>query len=59
MIVSVVEAELAMMLAQFADCRIDDGRIALRNGILPESRIQTGIAVATAYASTTPYYRLT
>lgn len=44
LIASAVEAELAVMLAQFADRRLDDGRQAVvRNGFLPERRIQTGI----------------
>lgn len=44
LIASAVEAELAVMLAQFADCRLEDGRQAVvRNGFLPERRIQTGI----------------
>lgn len=39
-----VEAELAEMLAQLAEYRLDDGRLAVvRNGFLPERRIQTGI----------------
>ncbi|MBD1573895.1 IS256 family transposase [Vibrio sp. S17_S38] len=44
LIASAVEAELAVMLAQFAECRLDDGRQAVvRNGFLPERTIQTGI----------------
>ena len=44
LIASAVEVELAVMLAQFADCRLEDGRQAVvRNGFLPERSIQTGI----------------
>lgn len=44
LIASAVEAELAVMLARFAGHRLDDGRQAVvRNGFLPERRIQTGI----------------
>lgn len=44
LIASAVEAELAVMLARFAGRRLDDGRQAVvRNGFLPERRIQTGI----------------
>ncbi|WGE30902.1 IS256 family transposase (plasmid) [Edwardsiella tarda] len=44
LIARAVEAELAVMLAQFAELRLDDGRQAVvRNGFLPERRIQTGI----------------
>lgn len=44
LIASAVEAELAVMLAQFADRRLEDGRqVVVRNGFLPERRIQTGI----------------
>ena len=44
LIARAVEAELAVMLARFADLRLDDGRQAVvRNGFLPERRIQTGI----------------
>ncbi|RAP68529.1 putative transposase, mutator type [Candidatus Erwinia dacicola] len=44
MIASAVEAELAVMLARFADLRLDDGRqTVVRNDFLPEPRIQTGI----------------
>lgn len=44
LIASAVEAELAVMLEQFAGLRLDDGRQAVvRNGFLPERRIQTGI----------------
>lgn len=44
LIASAVEAELAVMLAQLYDRRLDDGRLAVvRNGFLPERRIQTGI----------------
>lgn len=44
LIASAVEAELAVMLALFAGHRLDDGRQAVvRNGFLPERRIQTGI----------------
>lgn len=44
LIASAVEAELAVMLAQFSDRKLDDGRQAIvRNGFLPERLIQTGI----------------
>jgi len=44
LIASAVEAELAVMLAQLAERRLDDGRLAVvRNGFLPERHIQTGI----------------
>lgn len=44
LIASAVEAELAVMLAQFSDRQLDDGRQAIvRNGFLPERLIQTGI----------------
>ena len=44
LIASAVEAELAVMLAQFVDSRLEDGRLAVvRNGFLPERLIQTGI----------------
>ena len=36
LIASAVEAELAVMLAQFVDSRLEDGRLAVvRNGFLP------------------------
>lgn len=44
LIASTVEAKLAVMLAQFARCQLEDGRQAVvRNGFLPERSIQTGI----------------
>ena len=44
LIANAVEAELETMLSQYADHRLDDGRLAVvRNGFLPERSIQTGI----------------
>jgi putative transposase len=39
-----IEAEIAVLLAQYADCHDPQGRQAVvRNGYLPEREVQTGI----------------
>lgn len=44
LIASAVDAELNVMLSQYAEYRLDDGRLAVvRNGYLPSRTIQTGI----------------
>lgn len=44
LIAQAVEAELATLLEQYSDLRLDDGRQAVvRNGFLPSRHIQTGI----------------
>lgn len=44
LIAQAVEAELATLLEQYSDLRLDDGRQAVvRNGYLPSRHIQTGI----------------
>ncbi|MCI5222917.1 MAG: IS256 family transposase [Candidatus Electrothrix sp. AR4] len=48
LIADAVEAELQILLSQYADCKDDQGRkLVVRNGYLPEREIQTGIGPIT------------
>lgn len=59
LIASAVEAELATMLAPFAEFRLEDGRQAVvRNGFLPERSIQTGIGERASGLSASTISRL-
>ena len=50
LICQAVEAELQELLAQYAGWRTADGRAGVvRNGYLPERKLQTGVGPVTGY----------